>query len=112
MYELDDSWEGFEWVNADDRDRSIFSFIRRDKSKKKSLLFVVNMTPMERGDYMVGVPVKGTYKLILDEKGAVGEDRQKDASFKAVKGECDGKDYHISYPLPAYGIALFEFNEK
>ena len=112
MYELDDSWDGFEWINADDRDRSIFSFVRRGKSGKKNLLFVVNMTPMERDDYMVGVPVKGTYKLILDEKGAVGEDRQKDASFKAVKGECDGKDYHISYPLPAYGIALFEFNEK
>jgi len=110
MYELDDSWEGFEWVNADDRDRSIFSFIRRDKSKKKSLLFVVNMTPMERGDYMVGVPVKGNYKLLLDQDGAVDPKGDKQAVYKAEKGECDGKDYHVSYPLPAYGCAMFEFN--
>ena len=112
MYELDDSWDGFEWINADDRDRSIFSFVRRGKSGKKNLLFVVNMTPMERDDYMVGVPVKGTYKLLLDEQGALTAERGKETSFKAVKGECDGKDYHISYPLPAYGCALFEFNEK
>ena len=112
MYELDDSWDGFEWINADDRDRSIFSFVRRGKSGKKNLLFVVNMTPMERDDYMVGVPVKGTYKLLLDEQGALTAEREKETSFKAVKGECDGKDYHISYPLPAYGCALFEFNEK
>jgi 1,4-alpha-glucan branching enzyme len=112
MYELDDSWDGFEWINADDRDRSIFSFVRRGKSGKKNLLFVVNMTPMERDDYMVGVPVKGTYKLLLDEQGAITPEREKETAFKAVKGECDGKDYHISYPLPAYGCALFEFNEK
>ena len=110
MYELDDSWEGFEWVNADDRDRSIFSFIRRDRSKKKSLLFVVNMTPMERSDYMVGVPVKGSYKLLLDENGAVDPNGEKQSVYKAEKGECDKKDYHISYPLPPYGIAMFEFN--
>ena len=110
MYELDDSWEGFEWVNADDRDRSIFSFIRRDRSKKKSLLFVVNMTPMERSDYMVGVPAKGSYKLLLDEYGAVDPKGVKQAVYKAEKGECDKKDYHISYPLPPYGIAMFEFN--
>ena len=110
MYELDDSWEGFEWVNADDRDRSIFSFIRRDKTKKKSLLFVVNMTPMERSDYMVGAPVKGNYKLILDQDGAVDPKGEKQTVYKAEKGECDGKDFHISYPLAPYGCAMFEFN--
>ena len=112
MYELDDSWDGFEWVNADDRDRSIFSFIRRDKAKKKSLLFVVNMTPMERSDYIVGAPVKGNYKLLLDQDGAVDPKGEKKAVYKAEKGECDKKDYHINYPLPAYGCALFEFTEK
>ena len=110
MYELDDSWEGFEWVNADDRDRSIFSFIRRDKTKKKSLLFVVNMTPMERSDYMVGAPVKGNYKLILDQDGAVDPKGEKQTVYKAETGECDGKDFHISYPLAPYGCAMFEFN--
>ncbi|MBR2769153.1 MAG: 1,4-alpha-glucan branching protein GlgB, partial [Solobacterium sp.] len=110
MYELDDDWNGFQWINADDNQRSIFSFIRRDSTKKKSLLFVVNMTPMERSDYMVGAPAKGTYKLILDQDGAVTEDSGKKIEYKAEKGECDKQPYRIVYPLPAYGIAMFEFN--
>jgi 1,4-alpha-glucan branching enzyme len=96
MYELDDSWEGFEWVNADDRDRSIFSFIRRGKSGKKNLVFVVNMTPMERDDYMVGVPAKGTYKLILDENGAVDPKGKKETSYKAVSSNMPVVHQHIS----------------
>ena len=48
MYELDCSPEGFEWVNADDAERSIYSFIRHSKDGKKNLLFVCNFTPMER----------------------------------------------------------------
>lgn len=106
MYALDDSWDGFEWVNADDRDRSIFSFIRKDSTGKNALLFVINFTPVERDDYMVGVPNAGSYSLVLDEHGLVTEKK----SLRAKKGECDGKKYHISYPLPAYGCAVFKFN--
>ena len=106
MYALDDSWDGFEWVNADDRERSIFSFIRKDSTGKNALLFVINFTPVERTDYMVGVPNAGTYSLVLDEHGLVTDKK----SLRAKKGECDGKKYHISYPLPAYGCAVFKFN--
>ena len=66
MYELDCSPEGFEWVNADDAERSIYSFIRHSKDGKKNLLFVCNFTPMERTEYRVGVPRRKQYKLILD----------------------------------------------
>ncbi|MDD6257894.1 MAG: 1,4-alpha-glucan branching protein GlgB [Erysipelotrichaceae bacterium] len=106
LYRKDDSWDGFKWINADDADRSIFSFIRRDGTGKKDLLFVINFTPMERTDYMVGAPKAGKYTLILNENGAV-----KPKEYKAVKGECDGQPNHISYPLPPYGIAVFEFDE-
>ncbi len=110
MYELDDSWNGFEWVNADDADRSIFSFIRRGKEKKNSLLFVINMTPVDRPDYMCGVPKKETYTLILDEHGTVGTKSEKQRSYKAEALECDKQPCRISYPLPGYGIAVFRFN--
>ncbi len=55
LYEVDDNWNGFQWINVDDNFRSIFSFVRYDKEKKKNLLFVVNFTPMERSDYRVTV---------------------------------------------------------
>ncbi|MDD6366427.1 MAG: 1,4-alpha-glucan branching protein GlgB [Stecheria intestinalis] len=111
MYELDDSWEGFRWINADDADRSIFSFIRRASDGKNSLLFVINFTPMERSDYMVGAPQKGRYTLIFDRDGAVDSKSGKKTAYTASAGECDGQPFHISYPLPAYGCAVFRFNE-
>ena len=57
MYELDHSWDGFEWVNANDNERSIFSFIRKSRDGKNCLLFVCNFTPVARDDYRVGVQI-------------------------------------------------------
>jgi 1,4-alpha-glucan branching enzyme len=110
MYELDDMWEGFEWINANDADRSIFSFIRYNKERRKSLIFIINFTPMERSDYMVGVPEEGKYRLILDEKnGSYDIAKMKKPVFTAEEGECDGRPYHIKHALPSYGVLIFEF---
>jgi 1,4-alpha-glucan branching enzyme len=111
FYAKDDSWDGFQWVNADDADRSIYSFIRRDGTGKNNLLFVINMTPMERKDYMVGVPHSGKYTLILDKDGALAAGSGKKTSYSAAKGECDHQPYRIEYELPAYGCAVFKFND-
>ena len=109
LYSLDYDWNGFSWVNADDADRSIFSFIRYDETKKKSLLFVCNFTPMERSDYRVGVPRRGNYTLILDQTHGAYQRGEEKKVFRAKKGECDGQPYSFSYPLPAYGTAIFRF---
>ena len=111
MYELDTEPEGFNWINKDDLFRSIFSFTRHSKDKKKNLLFVCNFTPMERPDYRVGVPKGKQYKLVLNSDdaryGGTGEERL--LVYKAKKGECDGQPYSFAYPLPPYGVAIFEF---
>ena len=111
MYELDTEPEGFNWINKDDLFRSIFSFTRHSKDKKKNLLFVCNFTPMERPDYRVGVPKGKQYKLVLNSDdaryGGTGEERP--LVYKAKKGECDGQPYSFAYPLPPYGVAIFEF---
>ena len=111
MYELDCSPEGFEWVNADDAERSIYSFIRHSKDGKKNLLFVCNFTPMERTEYRVGVPRRKQYKLILDsdEKIYGGEGKVRPEIYKSVKKECDGRPFSFAYDLPPYGVAVFEF---
>ena len=111
MYEQDTTWAGFEWINADDRDRSIFSFVRKSKDGKNNLLFVINFTPVAREDNRVGVPKNKTYKLVLNSEDPKfnGTDKNRKESYKAVKKECDGRDYSIAYPLPAYGVAVFKF---
>ena len=111
LYEMDQSWKGFEWINADDAYRSIYSFVRHSKDNKKNLLFVINFTPMEWDDYRVGVPEKKQYKLILNSDdvkyGGKGEERP--LAYKAQKQECDGRDFSFAYKLPPYGVAIFEF---
>ena len=111
MYEQDTSWAGFEWINADDRERSIFSFVRKSKNGKNNLLFVINFTPVAREDYRVGVPKNKTYKLVLNSEDPKfnGTDKDRKESYRAVKKECDGRQYSIVYPLPAYGVAVFKF---
>ena len=111
LYEQDCCMEGFEWINADDNFRSIYSFVRHSKDGKKNLLFVCNFTPMEREDYRVGVPKRKQYKLILnsDEKQYGGSGKERPEIYKAVKQECDGREYSFEYPLPPYGVAVFEF---
>ncbi len=111
MYEMDQSWEGFEWINADDGYRSIFSFMRHSKGGKRNLLFVCNFTPVERPDYRVGVPRRKQYKLILnsDEEKYGGNGEKRPLIYKAEKKECDGRPYSFGYKLPPYGVAVFEF---
>ena len=110
LYRLDSDWNGFQWINANDGDRSIFSFIRRDETGKKNLLFVINFTPMARDDYRVGVPKSGTYTLILDNEHGLYKRGEHAFSKRSVKSECDGQPYSFAYPLPAYGTAVFRFN--
>ena len=109
LYANDDSQEGFEWINADDAARSIFSFVRKSPTGRNNLLFVINYTPVAREDYRVGVPKRKQYKLILNSKDPKfgGDTPVEQTVYKAVKKECDGRDYSFGYPLPAYGVAVF-----
>ena len=109
LYANDDSQEGFEWINADDAARSIFSFVRKSPTGRNNLLFVINYTPVAREDYRVGVPKRKQYKLIRNSKDPKfgGDTPVEQTVYKAVKKECDGRDYSFGYPLPAYGGAVF-----
>ena len=105
LYAADNDPEGFEWINADDAYRSIFSLIRKSPTKRNNLLFVVNYTPVDRPDYRVGVPKKKQYKLIMDENGLL----DKPKIFKAEEQECDHREYSFNYSLPGYGVAVFTY---
>ena len=104
LYGTDNDPSGFEWINADDGDRSIFSFVRKSPTGRNNLLVVCNFTPVDRPDYRVGVPKKKQYTLVLDEKGQTAK-----KVFKAEKQECDNRPFSFAYPLPAYGVAVFQY---
>ena len=105
LYEYDCYPEGFEWINADDGDRSIFSFVRHSESGKSNMLFIINFTPVERPDYRR----KHTLVLSSDDKKFGGTGKRRPKEYKPAKKECDGRKYSFRYKLPAYGVAVFKF---
>lgn len=108
MYNDTKPLSGFEWINQDDNKRSIFSFIRTSKSGT-NLLFVLNFTPVAYPKYAVGVPKKGNYTLILDEKRGYIPKPAEDDIYTPQKSLCDNRPYRLNYALPAYGIAIFKY---
>ena len=111
LYEQDINWNGFEWINANDSYRSIFSFVRKSFSGKKNLLFVINFTPISYEDYRVGVPENKKLKLLLNSEDVKfgGTESKRPVNYTPEHMECDGKEFSIAYPLPAYGVAVFTY---
>jgi len=110
MYEVDRDWSGFEWINCDDCDRSIYSFMRKSKDGKKKLLFVLNMTPIMRENFEVGVPTKKKCKLVLnsDEVRFGGNGNEIPANITPTEEECDKLPYRIKFNLAPFSAAVFE----
>ncbi|MDD6691193.1 MAG: 1,4-alpha-glucan branching protein GlgB [Lachnospiraceae bacterium] len=111
MHEIDNDWAGFEWINADDKERSIYSFFRKCPDDKRRIMFILNMTPVEYPEYRLGVPELKTYRVILNstdpEYGGAGSNVPK--SLKAMQGDCDYKPQYITFDMPAYGGLVLEF---
>jgi len=111
FYENDNSWDGFEWLNPDDAENSVYSFFRKNSTGKNNILFVLNMTPIRREKYQVGVPKRGKYKLLLnsDEKRFGGNGNKIPETITAQAKPCDFRDFSISFDLPPYAAAVFLF---
>lgn len=110
LYELDFNTDGFEWIDFQDADNSVISFLRRSKSCARFILGVCNFTPVPRNNYRVGVPCEGIWKEALNSdakeyggsgQGNLGEVESSPASFY-------GKYYQsLSVTLPPLSIVIF-----
>ena len=101
----------YQWVNKNDSDRNIISFIRRNPwNYDDAVLVVCNFSPTPQYDYIVGVPCPGWYKRVfctldsLPGAGAIDV-----PPLSATEGECDGLPYRLQYSLRPYESAIFEF---
>ena len=105
LYGTDCNPEGFQWINSNDRNNSICSFLRLSENGKKNLLFVLNFTPVVREKFKVGVPSKGNFVLVLGS-----EEENQIKTLKPIKEECDGYDYSIFIDVKKFGVSIYEFN--
>ena len=101
LWQVDYSWEGFQWIVPDDSKQSVIAFLRRDAAGKM-VLVVCNFNPRCCAmEYQMGVPNPGSYKEILnsDDK-KYGGSGVTNGTVKAKKGPMHGFDQHISLTLP------------
>lgn len=108
LYELDHLHDGFEWIDVNNREQSIFSFVRKSSKENDLLVFVCNFTPAVYHDYRIGVPLKGAYREILnsdqDSFGGSGVINKK--VLQANEEAFHGKPYSIKLSIPPFGISV------
>ena len=112
MYELDDSPEGFAWINGSDAEHNMLTFCRMTKDKKNCLLCHFNFSPVAYENFQSGVLCPGTYTEVFNSNAAEygGTGLVNPEPIEAVKESWDFKDYSIKYHLGAYGVCIFKFD--
>ena len=112
LYELDDSPEGFAWINGSDAEHNMLTFCRMTKDKKNCLLCHFNFSPVAYENFQSGVLCPGTYTEVFNSNDAEygGTGLVNPEPIEAVKESWDFKDYSIKYHLGAYGVCIFKFD--
>ena len=108
FWQVDYSWEGFQWIVPDDNQQSVIAFLRRDV-KGNMILVVCNFNPVLREGYEMGVPVSGSYKEILSsDEARFGGSGFHNRAARSKKGEMHGFDQHITLTLPPLSTLYFQ----
>lgn len=101
LWEIDYSWEGFNWIVSDDNTNSVIAFVRTDENGD-DIIAVCNFTPVLRKNYKIGVPKADGYELVFnsDSKkfGGTGERLKK--NYKVTKGAMHGYEQFVELTLP------------
>ena len=109
LWQIDYSWEGFQWISSDDNSNSVIAFRRIDKDGK-DLITVFNFTPNDHQDYRIGVPEKGTYKVVLDTalKKYGGTKPRLSGTYKTKKIPMHNMEQSISLKLSGLSALYLE----
>ena len=116
LWQIDDSYDGIEIIDADNRAESVLSFIRKDDKGDKGdfLVCVFNLAPVERQDFTIGLPVAGIYQEVLntemEEFGGVWKEGNPETRTQKAKW----KDYEniLSFTLPALGASIWRVKRR
>lgn len=109
LYELDYNPEGFEWIDADNADESIFTFVRYAKDRDVMVVAVSNFTPVPRENYRIGVPKLGRYVEVFNSDAEIygGSGMGNMGGLDAVEEGHNGRPYSIVATIPPLSTMLF-----
>lgn len=110
LYANNYSYESFEWINADDEQHSIYIYIRRGLKAKDTLIVVLNLTPVYRENYRVGLPFKAKWKEIFNTDATLffGSGKVKDQAYVTEQVACHYREYSISMDIPPLGAVVLK----
>jgi len=102
LYEYSFSHEGFEWINADDADHSVYIYIRKGKKAKDTLIVILNLTPVYRENYRVGLPFKAKWRELFntDEEEFFGSGKLNTGTLLPEQENCHGREFSIEINVP------------
>ncbi|MEK6538963.1 MAG: 1,4-alpha-glucan branching protein GlgB, partial [Nitrospirota bacterium] len=110
LCEIDFEYQGFEWIDFHDSDNSIVSFLRRGKNPDDILIFVCNLTSVQRWGYKIGVPRAGYYKEILNSDAEIygGSNIGNSGGVSSAPIPWQGKSHLLELTLPPLGIIVLK----
>lgn len=110
FWQLDHTHEGFEWIDADNREQSIFSFIRKGKKEDDILVIICNFTEHVYENYRVGVPSFNSYAEILNSDGTQygGSGQINEKRIKTIHEPYHNQPAYIEMKIPPFGIAILK----
>ena len=113
FWELDFSWEGFQWICADDNQGNCAVFLRKTKSGS-SLLIACNFSPVHRAGYRVGVPFPGRYECIFntDDPAFGGQGHGDHEAVKSTYTPCHGQEQSMEIDLPPMSAVVYRCAKK
>jgi 1,4-alpha-glucan branching enzyme len=102
LHQVEFDWHGFEWIDANDADNSVLSFIRRGKNPEDLIVAIINATPVPREGYRLGVPNSGFYREIMNTDAAHygGSNAGNQGGQQAVDHPAQGRPYSLVLTLP------------
>ena len=112
LYQIENSWDGFSWISADEKDNNVIAFERKDKCGNK-IVVAINFSGNDYFNYRLGVE-KGVYKKLIctDDKKYGGNGTFKGRTFRSVKRFAHGKQNSIKFNLPKFTGVYFINEEK
>ena len=110
LYEVDDDYRGFEWIDFHDAEASVISFIRYARNRSDCIVFVCNFTPTPRKNYRVGVPQAGAYREILNTDAEMfgGSNMGNGGWAAATNVACHGRPASLLLTLPPLSVVAFK----
>ena len=111
LHQVDFDWRGFEWIDANDADNSVLSFLRRGKNSEELFVVVINGTPVVRENYRIGLPQSGFYREVLNTDAATygGSNVGNLGGLQAQPEPYQGRPYSARLILPPLACVYFKW---